>query len=71
MSNDQLLILTNAALVAILGFFIRMWIGDLKASISDLKDKKMDVSACDMHHKEISAQLHRHGTLGTAGEVIK
>jgi nitrogenase molybdenum-iron protein alpha/beta subunit len=36
MSNEQIMILTNAALVTILGFMIRMWIMDLKQSIRDI-----------------------------------
>jgi hypothetical protein len=35
-TSAQILILTNAALVAILGFMIRMWISDLKQSIRDI-----------------------------------
>ena len=77
MTNEQLMMLGNAGLVAVLGFFIKMWINDLKQAnrdiwkkISEMDQEKMDAKTCEIHHAEIKKRLHVHGVLGQAGEVI-
>ena len=63
----------NTLLLAVLAFFIRMWMLDIKDSLKDIRrdlEGKQDAGVCDMHHREISRSLHIHGTLGQAGEVI-
>jgi type IV secretory pathway TrbD component len=72
-STDQIMILTNAVLVAVLGFMIRMWISDLKTTIRDITgklEKKVDKDICDTFHNQIRPKLHSHAHVGTAGEVV-
>jgi hypothetical protein len=73
MDNWQLLLGVNTILLVLLGFFIKMWIGGIKTDIAsvkaDLKDKA-DVEICRLTHEGVDKLLHRHATVGTAGEAV-
>jgi hypothetical protein len=70
MDTQQLMWAANSLLVVVLGFFIKMWIDDLKKSITKLQDEKVDVKTCKLFHESIGKKVHSHGSLGQAGEVI-
>jgi hypothetical protein len=80
MDNLQLLIGVNAVLVAILGFFIRAYIkrqsddhAELKHAIEKLSIElsgKADRKDCKEIHEDVDKLLHKHATIGTAGEVV-
>lgn len=70
----QLLWVINSVLVLALGFFIKVWMNDLKDKVNDLKKElygKMDTKTCDFLHKDIKKYAHTHGDLGSSGEVVK
>lgn len=73
MDNWQLLIGANAILLAVLGFFIKMWISGIRADLASVKEDlktKASVETCRWIHEGVDKLLHRHATTGSAGEVV-
>jgi hypothetical protein len=67
-------------LIAVLGFFIKMWINGIKTDIlgvktdiaeikADLKEKA-DTEICRRIHEGVDKMLHRHAVTGASGEAV-
>jgi hypothetical protein len=73
MENWQLLLGVNSLLLVVLGFFIKMWISGIKTDIASVKTDlkgKADADICIRTHEAVDKLLHRHATVGSAGEAV-
>lgn len=70
MENWQILWGVNTFFLAVMGALYGVIRADLKELREDIKSRTLTEN-CDKIHRDVKEQLHRHGSLGNAGEVIK
>jgi hypothetical protein len=59
----------NGILLVIIGILVRDVWADVRQMKIDIRQRTM-IFDCEKSHTDVNRYLHKHGTLGAAGEVV-
>lgn len=71
MTPEQYLWAVTTLLVSIVGALIWAWVGKVDKRIEKIDEDKVDAKTHEIIMDDLKRKAHLHGSLGTAGEVIK
>ena len=74
MNMEQIMWGLMMASLAILGFFVKIWITNLKDNIKDIRDEldeKIDKKIYEHDYMNLINTSHAHASSGNAGEVVR